>query len=460
MSTFFLIANTAGSVVVALAAAYFFLAAGLGIRYVRRTHVQLGFQSTVSFGHPFDRLPGTRPVDRSEWSLYFLVPCLNEEKVIGRTVAALRDPSGRSRTIVVDDGSDDRTSRVAQDAGGHQTIVVPRTLPEARQGKGAALNSAFAVVLDDVASRGLDPDRVIVCVMDADGRLSDGAVDEVLPLFDAVGVGGVQLAVRIRNRDDGFWLQFQDHQFWTLSALTQFGRVTTGTVSLGGNGQFTRLSALIEVGKAPWVAGALTEDLELALDLGTRGWHLLSTPRAAVDQEGVGKLRALVRQRTRWYQGHMMSARHIPALLRSPQLSHAAAIEMVLYLLVPWLLDLPWSILYHVICLEIALDAWRSGVVTDPSLNLIGTLAGWYLLAFWPALLTALLAKRRDRSASWRRALVLGHCFLVTNYLSYVCTWGALWRIVRRRNGWAKTDRVGDAPADAPPDAAAALAAP
>lgn len=440
------VVNGIAAFVVALAAAYFFLAAGLGVRHARRQRVRLDYQANLDFGDPFEVGRAGSEGHRTDWNLYFMVPCLNEEAVIARTVRGLVDPSGRSRTIVIDDGSDDRTGAVAREAGDPaSTLVVTRQLPEAREGKGAALNAGYRVLLSDVARRGLDPHKVIVVVMDADGRLSNGAIDEVLPLFEPIGVGGVQLAVRIRNRNDGFWLRFQDHQFWTLSALTQFGRMTTGTVSLGGNGQFTRLSALMELGSSPWVPGALTEDLELALELGQRGWHLLSTPRAAVDQEGVPRLGALIRQRTRWYQGHMMSARRIPDLLRSKVMSNAAAIEMMLYLLVPWILDLPWSVLYHLICLQIAIKLWQSETLADPTWAMFAAVAGWYVLAFWPALLTGWFARRRDRAMSWRLALLLGHCFVVTNYLSYVCTWRALSRIVRGRTGWTKTARLGDA---------------
>jgi 1,2-diacylglycerol 3-beta-glucosyltransferase len=437
------VVNGIAAFVVALAAAYFFIAVGLGVRHARRQRVRLDYQAELAFGAPFRRNPMRPQVARDRWHLYVLVPCLNEEAVIGRTVTGLVDPSGCSRTIVIDDGSDDRTGDVARAVGDPGTSVLTRVSPEARLGKGAALNAGFRALLEDVLARGLDPENVVVVVMDADGQLSDGAIDEVLPLFEIEGVGGVQLAVRIRNRNENFWLRFQDHQFWTLSALTQFGRVATGTVSLGGNGQFTRLSALMEVGDQPWVPGALTEDLELALALGQRGWHLLSTPRAAVDQEGVPQLGALIRQRTRWYQGHMMSARRIPDLLRSKDMSNAAAIEMMLYLLVPWILDLPWSILYHLICLQIAINLWQSDTFADPTWGLLASAAGWYLLAFWPALITAWFARRRDKTLTRRSALMLGHCFLVTNYVSYVCTWRALFRIFRGRTGWTKTERVG-----------------
>jgi cellulose synthase/poly-beta-1,6-N-acetylglucosamine synthase-like glycosyltransferase len=319
--------------------------------------------------------------------------------------------------------------------------IVQRRQPDARLGKGAALNAGFREILAEVHRRGLDPRRVIVCVMDADGRLSDGAVHEVLPLFEDIDVGGVQLAVRIRNRDGNFLLQFQDHQFWTLSSLTQFGRMRTGTVSLGGNGQFTRLAALLDVGDQPW-SESLTEDLDLAISLGLRGWTLTSTPRAAVDQQGVERLGALIRQRTRWYQGHMLSARRLPEVLRSPEMHHGASLEMTLYLLVPWMLDLPWSILYHLVCLEVVLRVSQTPIFGGGPASQLGALVGIYVLGFWPALVTALMAKARDPSITWGRAVKLGHAFIVTNYLSYACAWSAVLRILRSQHGWTKTDRV------------------
>lgn len=433
--------NTAATFVMSMAAAYFFLAVGMGARVLRRQKVAPGFQASVGYGHPFVALDGARPQgDRRH--LYFLIPCLNEQAVIGQTVSALVAPPGwESRIVVVDDGSDDATAQRALQAGGRQVQIVTRRLPDARHGKGAALNAGFTAILADVTERGLEHDRVIVVVMDADGHLSDGAVHEVLPLFDDPVVGGVQLAVRIRNRNENFLLQFQDHQFWTLSSFTQFGRVATGTVSLGGNGQFARLSALLEIGEQPW-SSSLTEDLDLSISLAVAGWRLTTTPRAAVDQQGVGSLRPLIRQRTRWYQGHMMSGRRLPQVMRSSKMGNAAAIEMVLYLLVPWLFDLPWSVLYHVILVELGMGVGHLGLFSGTPIQQVLEIGLWYLLGFWPALITAVMARRRDPAMGWLRALKLGHCFVATNYLSYVCAWSALARIVRKQNGWVKTVRV------------------
>jgi len=431
--------NMAAMFVVGMSAAYFFIMAVAGLRVVSRAEINLGDQSEILYGHPFHAHAETVP-PAHRYHLYFVIPCLNEEAVVANTVAGLRGDSD-ARIVVVDDGSDDRTGERAREAGGDQAIVIRRDLPDARQGKGAALNVAYDRVERDVRDRGLDPELVILCVMDADGLLSDGAIGEVLPLFDEPDVGGVQLSVRIRNRTQNFLLRFQNHQFWTLSALTQFGRIGIGTVSLGGNGQFTRLTALRQLGRRPW-SMSLTEDLDLAISLAVRGWRLTSTPFAAVDQEGVAGLRRLLTQRTRWYQGHMLAARRVPEIWRSPRMTHGGALEMCLYALVPWLFDLPWSILYHLIVIEIALSANSNELINGSGQSIALGVVIWYLLAFWPALVTGFMAKRRDRELSWWRSMALGHGFIVTNYVSYICAWRALGRILLGRNGWSKTTRL------------------
>lgn len=440
------VVNVAAMIVMAFAAAYFFIAVGFGLREIRIRRVPIGFQSGLAYGAPFDPLPGA--VRPEGYTVYFLVACLNEAAVIASTVSSLVDPDGGSSIVVVDDGSDDDTGALAVAAGQGQATVVRRELPEARRGKGAALNAGFSHIVEDAARRGLDPTDVVVVVMDADGRLSDGAMGEVLPLFDDPRVGGVQLAVRIRNRSTNVLLRFQDHQFWTQSALTQFGRIATQTVSLGGNGQFTRLSALLEVGDQPWSA-ALTEDLDLTVSIATRGWLTTSSPRASVDQQGVESLRGLLRQRTRWYQGHMMAGTRIPEVLRSRQISNAGAIELVLYLAVPWIFDLPWSVLYHLVLIEIGIAAAHTSWGDFGSAGLLGFFAVWYILGFWPALVTAHLARRRDPALTRARAYAMGHAFVLTNYLSYVCCWRAIFRMMRGRRGWEKTDRVAEIPVPA-----------
>lgn len=207
----------------------------------------------------------------------------------------------------------------------------------------------------------------------------------------------------------------------------------TGTVSLGGNGQFTRLAALRHLGDKPWSA-SLTEDLDLAISLLTEGWILETTPLASVDQQAVESLKRLIIQRRRWYQGHMTAGNRLGQVWNAPKLSNGRALEVSAYLSVPWLFDLPWSILWHWTLLGFILrfDSVFA-FATDLTSAIIGGLI-WYALTFAPAIFTTVIYLRRDRNAGIPTAILMGHAFIVMNYLSFICAWGGALPHRERKN--------------------------
>src|SRR5262249_16835933 len=80
----------------------------------------------------------------------FVVPCLNEETVIGATIERLLSTPDtfKKHVIVVDDGSTDATRRIVEQKVGAHVSLVKRDLPNAAQGKGAALNAAYQSLLE------------------------------------------------------------------------------------------------------------------------------------------------------------------------------------------------------------------------------------------------------------------------------------------------------------------------
>lgn len=435
------LAMLVASIIIVLSALYLGWELVAGYRQVRRAGTRLGAQGRLSFGSP--HLPPPAP----GWFVYYMVPALNEGAVIARTVGGLVG-GAESHLIVIDDGSEDGTGSIAAEAGGAATTVLRREMPAARRGKGAALNAGYRWLVEDVAARGLDRHRVIVCVVDADGRLSDGALAATLAAFDDKRVGAVQLAVRIRNRGR-FLTTYQDYLFWSLAAVTQFGRMSTGSVSLGGNGQFTRLSALATLGDEPWNE-SLTEDLDLGLRLALHGWVATSAPGAAVDQQAVGSLRRLVRQRTRWYQGHMTAGRRIPEIWRADGIPHLRALELISYLLCPWILDLPWTILFHVCVVGMVTGQTGNLLPASGVLGVPLSVLFWYLLSFFPSIVCGFLYRTRDGDIGVLRSMVFSHAVVFMNYVSFVCVWRAFVRILRGRTGWAKTQREAEVGAPMP----------
>src|SRR5260221_13393723 len=87
--------------------------------------------------------PRHRVKNDSNWGFVIFIPVHNEEKVIDSTIKKALDLSIKAQIIVVDDGSTDSTSRILDNYREDRLHVVTRTYPNAKQGKGEALNSAY-----------------------------------------------------------------------------------------------------------------------------------------------------------------------------------------------------------------------------------------------------------------------------------------------------------------------------
>ena len=122
-------------------------------------------------------------------SLYVVIPAYNEAGTIGGVLESLpRTVLGRSvRAVVVSDGSEDRTTRVARE---HDAIVVEHPI---NQGQGGALKTGFEIARRHGAE--------IVATMDADGQHpADQLSDLVEPIVD--DEADYVLGSRYRGEDD------------------------------------------------------------------------------------------------------------------------------------------------------------------------------------------------------------------------------------------------------------------
>lgn len=373
----------------------------------------------------------------------FVVPCLNEALVIERTIRSLLAVRGSVRILLVDDDSDDDTVAIATALDPERVEVLQRRLPEARTGKGHSLNHAFRHLADSELAAHVGHDRLVIGVVDADGEISADTVQVIAPLFDDPQVGAVQIGVAMYNRTTNLLTRMQDYEFAVYTEIMQRARQRIGSVGLGGNGQFARLSALETLGDEPWTE-CLAEDLDLGLRLLLGGWSNRYCRQVEVRQQAVAGMRAWVRQRKRWFQGHVQCWRHIPAILRSRKLSIGAAADITWYLL------MPIAILLAPLPLYAALGVLVVGVgVGAVDVGWILHLVSWqglllaYFVMFAPAYVYAWFYQRR-RGIGWIQSIVLAHALEVYCNLWIVAGWMAVGRIVARRRSWAKTARIAD----------------
>ncbi len=417
---------------------------------------------------PFLRRRPEPAGDARDLDVHLILPCLDEEVVIARTVARLRHDHPTAHLWCVDDDSTDATGTIlaAIAASDDHVHLVSRRAPEARQGKGAALNAAWRLIKAWLAATdpSYDAHRVVIGVVDADGRLAPDALDVIAGpgAFGDPKVGAVQVQVRMMNRgvagrpdaDDPaadtrlgrLLVSLQDLEFRTVIAAMQHLRHRIGSAGMGGNGQFTRLvvlDAIAAENDTPW-HGALLEDFELGLHVLLAGWDNRYCDDTWVAQEGLPRVRPLIRQRARWAQGGMQCAKYFRRVLLSKDVSTPSAVEISYFLMIPWT-QLVGTLVYTA----------STGILAYWALIHPTGVTGWFLEGAWgliplvaafgvgPLVVWGLVYRLRCEPTMSRRAAVgLGLAYWGYTYLMLASVWTGFYRVLRSQHGWAKTNRV------------------
>src|SRR5207247_10188446 len=139
------------------------------------------------------------------------------------------------------------------------------------------------------------------------------------------------------------------------------------------NGLLLRRDVLQEVGV--WDDDALSEDIDLSVRFHLAGYQIRYCEEAVVWEEAVPRLRDLIRQRIRWFEGAMRClGDHLPAILfgrvnffkRLDMLSFlSGGLIVTLSLLTTYLygaVDASWAAVLH-LQLPRKLTTWSSGLL-------------------------------------------------------------------------------------------------
>jgi biofilm PGA synthesis N-glycosyltransferase PgaC len=237
------------------------------------------------------RRPSRPPRLKRYPKVTILIPCHNEERTIGATVASLdRLIYPNFEVIAVNDGSKDHTAAVLQELSLSRPWLRTIDLGQNR-GKAAALNVAL------LASQG----EFLLCV-DADSELHPHAATWlVYHLLQNPRFGAVTGNPRVKNRDSLVG-RLQVGEFSaTIGVIKRYQQIIGKLFTLSGVIAAYRRDALLEVGL--WDTESVTEDIAVSWRLQTKGWDLGYEPRAICDVLMPGTLKGLWRQRLRWAQG-------------------------------------------------------------------------------------------------------------------------------------------------------------
>lgn len=398
--------------------------------------------------------------DRFQWHIF--VPCRDEEAVITNTIRRQRERFPDAHLWVVDDDSDDETASIVLDhaVSDDHVHLVRRLRPDARTGKGDALNSAYTA-LNDWLDADTNRENVIVCVVDADGEMAATALSAVASesCFGNPGVGAAQITVWMKNRDDPrpyphkgpvanwfarYLIRMQDIEFRTIIPAMQSLRTRTGTVGLGGNGQFTRLSVLDAIAAQfgrPW-HGALLEDYELGLHVIFAGYENRHVHSSYVAQEALPSLRRLIVQRSRWSQGNIQCMKYLSEIIRSRHFDSGGVLESVYYLLLPFV-QLLGAVIFTALWALLLWTFATTPIDLSGNWGFLGlSILMWAVFGLSPFFIWAILYKLKcEPTSSWPVTIVRGAGLWVFVLYIFLSTARAFWRVVRGKNGWAKTRR-------------------
>lgn len=387
------------------------------------------------------RFPSTQRINKAytHENLVFIcmIPCLNEDKVIANTVHSLLNiETPNVYILVIDDGSDDHTAKVVKNIENSRVKFLQRKSPYARQGKGEALNWAYQKICKATKRMNLSPDQVIVCIMDGDGRPSANMFQEAYKAFLHPRIGAAQVRVKISNNNRPLTFM-QDMEFYTIVGSIQNSRQYFQSVCLGGNGQFCRLRALQDLGHNPWTK-CLVEDFDLGIRLLINNWETRFLTNALVVQQGLYESKRFIRQRARWAQGNMQCLIYLRDIWNA-NISNLAKIDLIYYLLQPWLSLLSSCVI--IIGFLLLGNIFLDFTITSTSNK--AKLFFYISIALLPGLTWGLLHYKNIRQ-SFFRCFLCGLLFPLYSLFTNISTWIAFYRYILNLDNWEKTERVNE----------------
>ncbi|WP_279126188.1 glycosyltransferase family 2 protein [Lactobacillus taiwanensis] len=365
-----------------------------------------------------------------KYHLVVLVPAMNEEAVISRTIKQfLKSTAGLSQVemVIIDDDSSDKTSSITKMVISQEKTdrvkLLERKKPNAQIGKGEALNWAYSRL---ISQNNYDPRYLIIEVMDADAYMTAKGYRKILQYF-SLDENLDLLQTRVGMIKITNWLHIlQDIEFALINDWIQNTRNIISNAAASGNGQCIRASAVDT--NRPW-GNALLEDFEFSTRFLLNGKKTLYAHDIVVFQEAVSHPLAFIRQRSRWVQGGLdCLVNYWRRIISNDNLNLRAKCEMTFYMILP-IITLITGASHLVVLGFVSINAegyWRLLVLLI-SINIIW--CGYLGWKYWK--LT--LSKQYVLMASMLIS------FPIYNLLLYISIIIAFYKKIRGNSYWVKT---------------------
>jgi len=230
-----------------------------------------------------------------------IVPVYNEGVVLQNSIESLLDIDYPNyEIIIVNDGSTDDTSAIAEEFVGHQKgrsgLVKISLINKPNGGKAKALNAGIQY-----------SEAQFVLCMDGDSQLTTNSLRKAVRHFIDPAVGAVAGNVKVQNRKhlltDLQALEYLEGLNMPRSAqgFLQMVNIIPGPIGL------FRKTALRDSGF--YSSDTFAEDADITLKILAQNWKIVYEPNAIAYTEAPATIHQLLKQRYRWTRGILQAIR-------------------------------------------------------------------------------------------------------------------------------------------------------
>jgi len=364
-----------------------------------------------------------------------IVPAYNEELVVSNTIQSLlASDYANFEVIVVDDGSQDNTSKVVTDNFGDDERVKLLTVTNA--GKAAALNTGLTHARGD-----------IIVALDADTLFAPQTISALAHRFYDSSMGAIAGNAKVGNRIN-IVTRWQALEYITSQNMDRraFASLNCITVVPGAVGAW-RKDLVEKAGGFP--SDTLAEDQDLTLQIRRLGYKIGYEETAIAWTEAPDRLKTLAQQRFRWAYGTLQCMwKHLDALfrLRYGTLGFVAMpnvwIFQILFPLISPVMDL--MLIYTLV--STAFDRWQQPTgYSSTNLQQVLFYYALFLAIDWLSSCFAFVLERKER---WRLLWWLFlQRFCYRQVMYYVMIKSVAMAIRGPVVGWGKLERKATAEA-------------
>ncbi|RLJ05580.1 MAG: hypothetical protein DRP13_00210 [Candidatus Aenigmatarchaeota archaeon] len=232
-----------------------------------------------------------------------LIPAYNEEKTIGKTIRSvlgLNYPKNKLEIIVINDGSKDKTGKIAEGFAGVKVLHNKKN-----RGKACSLNRGLKIAKGEL----------IVCI-DADSLVEPDILKKMVGYFKDPKIGAVTPALKVWNPKNFLEkIQYAEYilNIFLRKALAFLDsiHVTPGVFSVYRKDVLEKAGGFDE--------SNLTEDMEIALRIHEMGYKIENNLDAVSYTICPDRWKNLFKQRIRWYRGALQNTIKYRHMLFNPK---------------------------------------------------------------------------------------------------------------------------------------------